>query len=86
MMACENRHCVRKYYRSHRDQVMLYKTERACRLHGRVPRAQTILEHEMPVTVLVAAFREWAATREPDDRQRAKRVARFRHLILQLSQ
>ena len=81
----ENRMHVRKYYRSHRDQIMLRKTARACRLHGRVPRVQTILEHEMPLPVLIAAFREWAAAREPDDQQRVKRVARFRQVISQLN-
>ncbi len=80
----ENRMYVRKYYRSHRDQVMLRKTERACRLHGRVPRAQTVLEHDMPMPVLVSAFKEWVTAREPDDRQRAKRISRFRELIVQL--
>lgn len=81
----ENRVHVRKYYRSHREQIMLRKTARACRLHGRVPRAQTIREHEMPLPVLIAAFREWAAAREPEDRQRVKRVARFRQVISQLN-
>ena len=76
---------VRKYYQSHRDQIMLRKTERACRLHGRVPRAQTILDHEMPLQVLIAAFRKWVVAREPEDKQRVKRIARFRSLMMQLN-
>ena len=84
-VACENRICVRKYYRSHRGRVVLRKTERACRLHGRVPRAQTVVENEMPLSVLVAAFKEWVAAREPEDRQRVKRIARFRELITRIN-
>ena len=83
--ACENRICVRKYYRSYRGRVVLRKTERACRLHGRVPRAQTVVENEMPLSVLVAAFKEWVAAREPEDRQRVKRIARFRELITRIN-
>lgn len=75
---------VRRYYRTHRDQVILQKTERACRMHGRVPRAETVLEHEMPMPVLVAAFKEWVAAREPDNQERVKRIARFRELIARL--
>ena len=81
----ENRVYVRKYYQSHRDQIMLRKTARACRLHGRVPRVQTVVEHAMSLRVLITAFREWAAAREPDDRQRM-RVARFREMLMQLNQ
>ena len=81
----ENRFYVRRYYRAHRDEIMLRKTERACRLHGRVPRAQTILDHSMPVTVLTNAFRQWAASRDPEDERRVKRVARFRQLHVQLN-
>ena len=84
MVQSENKIYVRKYYQAHRDQVVLRKTERACRLHGRVPRVQTVVEHEMPMPVLIAAFKEWVAAREPDDRQRAKRISRFRELIVQL--
>ena len=75
---------VRKYYQTHRDQVILRKTERGCRMHGRVPRAETVVEHEMPMPVLLAAFKEWVAGREPDDQQRVKRIARFRELIATL--
>ena len=82
----ENRVYVRKYYQSHRDQIMLRKTAHACRLHGRVPRVQTVVEHAMSLRVLITAFREWAAAREPDDRQRIKRVARFRGMLIQLNQ
>ena len=82
----ESRVYVRKYYQSHRDQIMLRKTARACRLHGRVPRVQTVVEHAMSLRVLITAFREWVAAREPDDRQRIKRVARFRGMLLQLNQ
>ena len=77
---------MRKYYQSHRDQIMLRKTARACRLHGRVPRVQTVVDHAMSLRVLITAFREWAAAREPDDRQRIKRVARFRGMLMQLNE
>ena len=77
---------MRKYYQSHRDQIMLRKTARACRLHGRVPRVETVVEHAMSLRVLITAFREWAAAREPDDRQRIKRVARFRGMLMQLNE
>ena len=80
----ENRVYVRKYYQRHRAKIALRKTERACRLHGRVPRAETILEHKLPLNVLIAAFREWIATKEPDDKKRVKRLARFKHLLEQL--
>ena len=80
----ENRVYVRKYYQSHRDQIMLRKTARACRLHGRVPRVQTVVDHAMSLRVLITAFREWAAAREPG--QRIKRVARFRGMLMQLNE
>ena len=41
----QNRMHVRKYYNTHRKEIILHKIERSCRLRGRVPRMQTILEH-----------------------------------------
>jgi len=80
----ENRLHVRKYYQKHRSEIILQKLERACRLHGRVPRSQTIQEHEMPVDLLIDAFKQWLVTREAHDVLRVKRTARFRRMLAEL--
>ena len=80
----QNRMHVRKYYMAHRNEIIRQNIERSCRLHGCVPRIETILEHELPLTVLVDAFAEWLATRDPDDKKRARRSARFRRMVQQL--
>ena len=82
----QNRMHVRKYYKTHRKEIILHKIERSCRLRGRVPRMQTILEHELPLTVLVDAFRKWLASRDPGDKQCLKRSARFKQMVQQLEE
>ena len=75
---------VRKYYKTHRRDIIQHKIKRSCQLYGRVPRMNTVLEHELPLTELIDAFKEWLATRDPDDKQCAKRSARFREMVRQL--
>ena len=79
----QNRMHVRKYYERNRDQIIRSKIERACKLEGRVPRAQTIRAHSVPVETLVAAFKEWLVT-EPIEARRTSRISRLRSTIAQV--
>ena len=83
-MARENRMYVRKYYQKHRSDIICHKALRACRLHGRVPFAATILEHKLPLEELTDAFGEWQALRATDDVLRARRTLRFMRVLTSL--
>ena len=84
LMMHENRMHVRNYYRKHRSAIVSHKAFRACRLHGRVPFAATILEHKLPLQELTVAFGEWQASRATDDVLSARRSLRFMRVLTQL--
>ena len=84
MESGQNRMYVRKYYKSHRRDIISHKTIRACRLYGRIPFASTILEHDVPLQALTAAFGEWQESRVADDVLAARRTLRFMRVLTQL--
>ena len=54
---------VRKYYRSHRNEIIKQKTLHACKQEGRIPRLSTMQKHQMQWNNVLQAFAEWQASR-----------------------
>ena len=71
---------VRKYYRSHRNDIIKQKTLHACKQEGRIPRLTTMQKHQCNGDVL-QAFAEWQASRPANDGDRKKRESRLRALM-----
>ena len=47
---------VRKYYRSHRNDIIKQKTLHACKQEGRIPRLSTIQKHQMQWNDVLQAY------------------------------
>ena len=47
MKVLGNTASVRKYYRSHRNDIIKQKTLHACKQEGRIPRLSTMQKHQM---------------------------------------
>ena len=72
---------VRKYYRSHRNDIIKKKTLHACKQEGRIPRLSTMQKHQMQFADILQAFAEWQASRPASDGERIKRESRLRALM-----
>ena len=58
----ENKLRVRKYYSSHRDEVLARKLIYFIKQNGRVPNYRTMVDLNIDMSSIVAAFKEWAQT------------------------
>ena len=72
---------VRKYYRTHSDEIIARKTLHACKQEGRIPRLSTMQKHQMQWNDVLQAFAEWQASRPVNDGERMKRESRLRALM-----
>lgn len=84
MSPVENRLQARKYYQTHRSEIITHKLLRDCRLGGRVPRAATISKHQLPITELVAAFNMWQRSHALSETGRTKRGLRLERTLAEL--
>ena len=71
---------VRKYYRTHYNDIIARKTLHACKQEGRIPRLSTMQKHQMQWNDVLQAFAEWQASRPANDGDRKKRESRLRAL------
>ena len=81
MKVLGNTASVRKYYRSHRNDIIKQKTLHACKQEGRIPRLSTMQKHQMQWNDVLQAFAEWQASRPASDGDRKKRESRLRALM-----
>ena len=78
MKVLGNTASVRKYYRSHRNDII---KQHACKQEGRIPRLSTMQKHQMQWNDVLQAFAEWQASRPANDGERMKRESRLRALM-----
>ena len=79
MKVLGNTASVRKYYRSHRNDIIKQKTLHACKQEGCIPRLSTMQKHQMHD--VLQAFAEWQGSRPANDGKRMKRESRLRALM-----
>jgi hypothetical protein len=57
-----NKDHVQAYYHRNKALVAFRKTMARCRLDGSVPSHWSMLKHQIPLTALLVAFGDWAAS------------------------
>lgn len=57
-----NKNHVHAYYARNQALVAFRKTMARCRLDGAVPSHRSMLKHQIPLTALLVAFGDWAAS------------------------
>ena len=74
----ENKLRVRKYYSTHRDEVLARRILVCVKQNGRVPRYRTMVDLRIGLPSVVAAFHEWAQTADEArvEKQRRKVMSR----------